>query len=145
MEVHEKIKEIRGRKRTSQTELAERLNMTKQTYWAIETGKTEITVKRLLEVANILEVSPLELLGIETANSTDETRVKELEAENKALKAELKETREFATMAVKMANVLPELIFMLTNKKVEGKMSGIDEFIKLIKEDPEAYDLLKDL
>ena len=69
MESHEKIKKLRSDKRYSQYDMAELLEIGQSTYLQIEKGKTEITVKRLFEIAKILEVSPLELLGLESVDN----------------------------------------------------------------------------
>lgn len=111
MELSENIKAVRERKRVSQTKLAELLNMSKQTYWAMETGKTEITVRRLFEIAEILEVSPLELLMIDNQLNTGyEEKIKRLESEIEELKTENKQTREALSNALTLANIIPAIL-----------------------------------
>lgn len=62
MELHKKISQVREVKKISRAEMASALNMSSQSYWNVETGKTELTVNRLLQIAQILGVNVIELL-----------------------------------------------------------------------------------
>jgi transcriptional regulator with XRE-family HTH domain len=57
------IKSIRTEKGISQNQMAEKLGFAQSNYNKIENGVAELTVKRLYEIAKILEVSVLKILG----------------------------------------------------------------------------------
>lgn len=78
MNVLEKIKGLRTKKNISQTDMAEKLNISQSSYFQIEKGNTELTITRLYEIAKVLEISVNELLG-ETTQPINNERVKELE------------------------------------------------------------------
>jgi len=58
----QKIKVHRLKKKYSQQYMAEKLDISQNAYSKIERGKTDLTVKRMLEIAAILEVSAVMLL-----------------------------------------------------------------------------------
>ncbi len=62
MKVHEKIREIRDKKRWSQEEMATRLNMSAGGYAKIERGETRLNLPRLEQIAEILEVDIFDLI-----------------------------------------------------------------------------------
>lgn len=76
MELHEKISQVREAKKTSRAEMATALNMSSQSYWNVETGKTELTVSRLTQIAEILGVPLGDLLDI--ADPTDKEVITQL-------------------------------------------------------------------
>ena len=97
MKLYEKIAQIREAKRISRAEIATALNMSSQSYWNIETGKTEITVSRLGQIAQILGVSVVELLTNEAQKVEDseeveklKKRIEELEYDKEFLQDSLK-------------------------------------------------------
>lgn len=51
-----KIKRIRQQKEISQYEMANRLNVSQNTYFKIEKGKTKLDLYRLIQISNILEL-----------------------------------------------------------------------------------------
>ena len=51
----------------TQRELASRLNVSKQQIWKYENGETQITVSRLVQIAQLLRISPAILLDQLTA------------------------------------------------------------------------------
>lgn len=63
MELHERIKELRTQKRYSQYDMAEMLGIGQSTYLQIEKGNTELTISRLIQIANVLEVDIYNILG----------------------------------------------------------------------------------
>lgn len=92
MELYEKIVQIREARRISRAEMATALNMSSQSYWNIETGKTEVTVSRLRQIGEILGVTVTDLLTGEAqkVEDTEEVeglrrRVRELEEDKKNL------------------------------------------------------------
>lgn len=79
MELHEKISQVREAKKISRAEMATALNMSSQSYWNVETGKTELTVSRLTQIADVLEVSAMELMTGEPQKVEDAGKVRALE------------------------------------------------------------------
>ena len=55
-DVLEKVIYRRKRLGLSQTDIANKLEMTKSGYFKMETGKTKLDIKRLLELSEILKV-----------------------------------------------------------------------------------------
>ena len=63
MKVHDSIRLLREQKNWSQEEMAERMGMSKNGYAKIERGESNLGVKRLQQIAEILEVSTEEISG----------------------------------------------------------------------------------
>lgn len=81
MEISERIKSLREKKRYSQYDLADKLGISQSAYLQIEKGKTELSVARLMQLAETLDVSPVDLLGIDfnKESEEDQLRIKQLE------------------------------------------------------------------
>jgi transcriptional regulator with XRE-family HTH domain len=62
--IYTKIREIRESKKLSQESIAYELGISPIAYHKIETGKTQLTLERLEKIAQILDVSLEETLGI---------------------------------------------------------------------------------
>ena len=60
-----KIKQIRELKNLSQEHVSGKLNLSTRAYSKIETGETQLTINRLNEIAAILEIDPMEILGFD--------------------------------------------------------------------------------
>ena len=60
-----KLKEIRKEKKYTQEDMAQKLNLQKQTYQNYELGKREPTIETIMKIATILETSIDKLFGIE--------------------------------------------------------------------------------
>jgi transcriptional regulator with XRE-family HTH domain len=60
-----KIRKIREIRNYSQEYLAQCLNLSVRAYSKIETGETQLTIKRLNEISQVLEVTPLQILGFD--------------------------------------------------------------------------------
>lgn len=65
MNVSENIRLFRQRKNWTQEEVAEKLNMSPNGYGCIERGTTDVTLRRLEQLAEIFEVSLAELLNFD--------------------------------------------------------------------------------
>ena len=93
--VNDNIRKIRELKNISQEFVANELGITTRAYSKIETGETQLTINRLDKICKILNVTPQELLGFDSAlifnnnfhneqgtqqafNNTDIQQVKEL-------------------------------------------------------------------
>ncbi|MBW6483318.1 MAG: helix-turn-helix domain-containing protein [Vicingaceae bacterium] len=118
MELHFKIRALRLDKKLFQQYVADILNICQKAYSKIESGKTALTVYRLEELAKIHNLSTWELLVVDInvllnkkeLNPKDspiklindfnvlvgiyETKIKNLEKENKLLKNKLKKLRQ---------------------------------------------------
>lgn len=60
--VGQKIKKIREEKKITQEQLAERLNMSQQSYSNLERGETSINLHKLIEIAEQLDTQPENLI-----------------------------------------------------------------------------------
>jgi transcriptional regulator with XRE-family HTH domain len=92
MNIIENIKVLRLQKRLSQLDVAEALAISQSAYAQLESGKTEITVNRLEQLAKLFGMTVIELLqygsGVESVK-VDSEKVKELEREIKDLKEKI--------------------------------------------------------
>lgn len=79
MDIMEKIIELRKSKGLTQSLMAEKLGIAPNNYGKIEKGHTELSVSRLNQIADILNVSLSELLIGEKQATHNEERLKELE------------------------------------------------------------------
>lgn len=96
-ELYNKIKAIRLKKGYSQEYMATKMSMTPNGYGKLERGLTDISVKRLEEIAKIFGVSVSDLIyyednsaiGLENLSSKSyellQARIKELEADKREL------------------------------------------------------------
>lgn len=62
----DRIKDFRLKAGLNQSEMGRKLSISQAGYGKIESGATEITVKRLFEISEILEIDILTLLNLET-------------------------------------------------------------------------------
>ena len=67
----EQIRQARLKRGLSQENMAESLGISTSAYGDIERGKTEISIRRLIVLAELLEVSVAELLSISESNSAE--------------------------------------------------------------------------
>jgi transcriptional regulator with XRE-family HTH domain len=63
-----KIKHLRELKNFTQEYMAQQLGLTTRAYSKIESGETQLTINRLNQISNILEVDPIEALGFDHQN-----------------------------------------------------------------------------
>lgn len=63
-----KIRNIRELRNLTQEYIASQLNISLRSYSKIESGETQLTIKRLNEISKILEITPLELLSFDEKN-----------------------------------------------------------------------------
>lgn len=93
----ENIKAVRKSKGLTQVDMSEHLGLTKNNYGKVENGQVELTINRLYQIADILGVSVVSLLGESTGdtNSLEELKrdYEKLETESKALKKDLERTK----------------------------------------------------
>jgi transcriptional regulator with XRE-family HTH domain len=68
MQLHEKIRFFRHSKGITQEQIAEKLGITPVAYSNIERGESNISMKRLEEIAEALEVELLDLLSLGEKN-----------------------------------------------------------------------------
>ena len=63
-----KLKQLRELKNFTQEYMANELGLSIRAYSKIETGETQLTINRLNEIAKILEIDPIEILGFDHQN-----------------------------------------------------------------------------
>ena len=81
MTIGERIKKSRENANLSQTELAEKLNTSKQTIYKYENGiVTNIPSDKIENMAKIFDVSPAYIMGWEEAARTDAYNIPEITA-----------------------------------------------------------------
>jgi transcriptional regulator with XRE-family HTH domain len=68
LNIHVKIRQIRECKNLTRKQVANQLNIETRTYSYIESGKTKITVDRLLEICSVLKCSVEDLLNFNSIN-----------------------------------------------------------------------------
>lgn len=94
----ENIKAVRKSKGLTQVDMSEHLGLTKNNYGKVENGQVELTINRLYQIADILGVSVVSLLGESTGDTNSLEELKsanaKLETESKALKKDLERTKE---------------------------------------------------
>lgn len=66
--ITEKIKRLRRDKKWSQEDVAQRLNMATSTYSDLERGVTQLSLRRLEELAKIFDTDLAELIGLNAKN-----------------------------------------------------------------------------
>lgn len=71
MEVGQKIKEIRKLSGMNQQQLANEINKSSSTLKKYENGEVAITVDVLMDIAEVLEVNPCVLLGVQELRAID--------------------------------------------------------------------------
>lgn len=128
MALLDNIRTIRKAKGLTQIDMSERLGLTKNNYGKVENGQVELTVKRLYQIADILGVNAVTLLGEDVGDSRKiaelENKVIELEAQNEARKAELDRANQtiqaFAVMITKPIEAISRAI-AASKEKTENK------------------------
>ncbi|MDF7818502.1 helix-turn-helix transcriptional regulator [Runella sp. MFBS21] len=65
------IQELRKNKKMSQEYMAYCLGISQKAYSKIESGKTQLSVERLIQIARLLEVNPSQLLFIKNKNTVE--------------------------------------------------------------------------
>jgi transcriptional regulator with XRE-family HTH domain len=62
MKTGEKIRQLRRKRKLTQAEMADALNLSQRAYSKIENNEVQIKINRLEEIAKLLSVAPKELL-----------------------------------------------------------------------------------
>lgn len=65
---HDKVRKLREFRNYTQEYMAEQLNLSQRAYSSLENGKTQLSVDRLIEICNLLNVPIGEVLDIENQN-----------------------------------------------------------------------------
>lgn len=91
--IAENIKGVRTDKKLTQKEMAERLGMSVNGYQKIEGGENDINFSRLQQIADVFQMSVVNIIEYPNAVGTgqDSERVKELEGRVKELESKAKE------------------------------------------------------
>lgn len=61
--MHQKVKEIRESRGFTQGEVAERLDISRQTYARIESGESELTLGQAVQLAKMLDITLADITG----------------------------------------------------------------------------------
>jgi transcriptional regulator with XRE-family HTH domain len=85
--IGEKIRQARLQKGLSQENMADMLGISTTAYGDIERNKTELTIARATEIANLLKANLLEWLGVEL--QPVDFALEKLQLENEKLKADV--------------------------------------------------------
>jgi XRE family transcriptional regulator, regulator of sulfur utilization len=114
-DIYDNIKTLRKEKKISQEDMAIALDMFQANYGKLERGITELTISRLYKIAEILEVSVLDILG-EKSKPLDSPDIESLSIENKILRED--------------------------NKKWIAKIEDLEDDKRRLKSELEDYELL---
>ncbi|UTA69606.1 MULTISPECIES: helix-turn-helix domain-containing protein [Emticicia] len=87
MNIGEKIRQARQKKGFSQENMADMLGISTTAYGDIERNKTELTIARATEIAGLLQVNIIELMGIDL--QPVDFSMEKLQMENEKLKSEV--------------------------------------------------------
>ena len=68
MHIGSRLKRLREMKNLKQEEIAKRLNISKQAYSKIERDETKLDIQRIMDLSDIFEVTPEELLKLDGIN-----------------------------------------------------------------------------
>ena len=123
------LKRIRTEKGISQKKMADTLGFAQNNYSKIERGLVELTVNRLYEIAEVLEVSILEILGKdEIAHSA---ALQQMIMVNIEMKNDMKKLEEYGDYLLTSCARLLNLI----NEKDNAKAENIFKEIKAEREE----------
>ncbi|PLK45437.1 helix-turn-helix domain-containing protein [Emticicia sp. TH156] len=87
MNIGEKIRQARQKKGFSQENMADMLGISTTAYGDIERNKTELTIARATEIAGLLQVNIMELMGIDL--QPVDFSMEKLQMENEKLRSEV--------------------------------------------------------
>lgn len=74
LEIKSKLKSIRKEKNFTQGFVAEKLGISLRAYTKIENGETQLTIDRLGEIIEVLNIHPNEIFNSEVCNSEDSSK-----------------------------------------------------------------------
>ena len=87
MNIGEKIRQARQQKGFSQENMADMLGISTTAYGDIERNRTELTIARATEVANLMQVNIMELMGVDL--QPIDFGMEKLQMENEKLKSDV--------------------------------------------------------
>ena len=96
-----KLKQIRKEKGLTQTELAQRINVSKVTIVSWEKGKCYPNASDLLLLCHVLDSSPNDILGYDTGTNRNEQELIEnfRKCSNERQKSAIKTVADYATLS----------------------------------------------
>jgi len=98
--VNEIIRKVRKEKKLSANDVAEKVGLTQSGYFAIENGRSDISITRLYQIAEALETPVAELLGLDSSGGDAlelerlKKRVEELEEKVRLQEREINDSRK---------------------------------------------------
>lgn len=123
MELHNKVKRLREINDLSQEDMAEKLNVSKNTYGRLERGEVKISLDRLRKIADIFNIDLSDILkqseqgltllitsGDSSHNNYYSSNYKDLISENESLKLALSYKDEIIIQKDKEIALLRKLI-----------------------------------
>lgn len=87
MNIGEKIRQARQQKGFSQENMADMLGISTTAYGDIERNKTELTIARATEIAGLLQVNIMELMGVDL--QPVDFSMEKLQLENEKMKSDV--------------------------------------------------------
>ena len=132
-----RIIECRKAKGLVQKQMADKLGIAQVNYGKIETGKTELTLDRLFKIADILEVSVLELINPDFNPSNFS---KELQEENEKLKKQIEEKSLLIELLLKEKENYKESVFATINKYLDHIIYNLNTDMKKALSEKERND-----
>jgi len=96
----ETLRKTRIKKKLSQENLADYLNITQSSYGKIEKGKTHLTIENLLKICNCLEINPADLFTTPTMTQKQNSLIEQQvsEALNKVFQEHTKDLAEIRNL-----------------------------------------------
>lgn len=119
--IRQNIRDIRESKKLTQQDMAERLNLSVTGYSKIERGETELTAKRLYQIAEALEIGLYDLVpntndGVVVFNNNDNFSNFNLMVGNHALESEIYHLRYMIEAKDELLNARDREIEALKNQ-----------------------------
>jgi XRE family transcriptional regulator, regulator of sulfur utilization len=116
--ISEKIRLARLKMGLSQENIADSLGISTTAYGDIERGKTDLTLNRLHQIANILMINPLTLITEETHAAVYQLEIEKLRAENEKLTLENQYLREKLTGRMILDLVREQISYPTERQKI---------------------------
>lgn len=136
--VGKKIKSFRSLNKLTQQEMAERLGISYRTYQDIENDITDVSLGRLQEIAEVLNTSVLEILGIgegrfyfvhQESERNSIIGEGDVTITEKAVSEEIQELKYENTKLLLQKQHLDEKVGLL-----EGKIENLEKLVQILEE-----------
>ncbi|MEY2666411.1 MAG: hypothetical protein RLZZ384_582 [Pseudomonadota bacterium] len=125
MELHEKIRSIRKLKGWSQEEIAAKLEMSSNGYGSIERGDTDVNLSRLNSIAELFEITLLEMLSFDSNGISNGTH-----SANGAAVPTINRSENNAKVQFELEK--QKLMLEIANQKITTQAFEIEKLTKII-------------